>query len=81
MLTNGERMNADQTHWSRNISSSHLYYNYYIELNRYIRQDYIQNMKIDWMPGFRFTWNYNKKIEVGTMYSLEEKTKEFVRSE
>ena len=54
---------------------------YHIKLDRSVSQDYIKNMNIDWMPGFRITWNYNKKIEAGTMFSNDDRTKEFVRLE
>ena len=50
-----------------------------IELNRKVSKDYIQNMDFDMMPGFRFSWNYNKHLEQEAKYINDDRTKEFVR--
>ena len=36
---------------------------------REVSADEINNMDLDMMPGFRFTWHYNKHVEPENIYS------------
>ena len=36
-------------------------------------------MKLDMMPGFRCTWNYEKHMQPEAKYRNKPKTKEFVK--
>ena len=70
-------IDADLTHWSKNISPPA--YSYVISLDRRVSADDINNMNLDMMPGFRLTWNYNKHVEPEDTFSSETATKQFVR--
>ena len=70
-------ISADLTHWSKNITAPDRFYD--IVLNRKVSADDITNMKLEMMPGFRFSWNYNTKIKPLDKYSNFATTKEFVR--
>ena len=60
-------IDADKTHVSRNITGP--FYEYYlIGLNRKVTDENIRNIKQDKMPGFRFSWKYNKEVELWTKY-------------
>ena len=52
---------------------------YHIRLDRKVSADDIRNMDLDLMPGFRFTWKYDKHVKPEAKYSDEDKTKQFVR--
>ena len=73
------------THWSKNITapSTDEYPYYNLVFSRQVSADDIMNnMDLDMMPGFRFTWNYNKYVEPENIYSTygsEEPSKQFVR--
>ena len=68
--------------WSKNITAPRPSYGYYfISLDREVSQDDITNMKLEMMPGFRFSWSYNTKIEPEDIYGNDDTTKEFVRYE
>ena len=67
-------IDADLTHWRKNISVSSSYYN--IILDRKVSANDIDNMDLDVMPGFRFTWNYDKNVEPWTKYSIKQKYKQ-----
>ena len=71
-------IDTDLTHWSKNITAPGS--TYYIKLDRKVSQDEIRNMKLDKMPGFRFTWNYDKQAQPEAKY-YKVKTKEFVKQE
>ena len=73
-------IDIDVTNWTKYITAPDLE-NYYfsIRLVRKLSQDVIKNMKLDLMPGFRFTWNYNKLIEQDATFIIDGTTKEFVR--
>ena len=55
-------INADLTHWNKNMTPPNPYRYYQIYLNREVSKDDIMDMKLDLMPGFRLMWNYNKKV-------------------
>ena len=68
------------TNWTKNISAPNPKYGYYwITLDREVSRDDIRSMKLDQMPGFRFTWNYNKQEKSKAIYNKVTTTKEFVR--
>ena len=71
-------IDAGMTHWSKNITAPSDDY-YYTYLDRKVSQDEIRNMKLDVMPGFRLTWNYNKHVQPEAKYRKKVKTKEFVK--
>ena len=54
-------------------------WNYFLNLDRRVPQDEIVDMKLDKMPGFRFSWNYDKEIDSEARYINDDTTKEFVR--
>ena len=74
---NCKKIDADLAYWSKNITDP--FYDYYIELVRKVAADDINNTDLDMMPGFRFTWSYNKHVEPWKKFSTEDKTKQFVR--
>ena len=68
------------TKWTKNIPAPNPGNGYYtIILDREVSQNDIRNMKLDLMPGFRFTWSYDKQIEQEAKYVNDGITKEFVR--
>ena len=70
-------IDADLTQWSKNITAPKSGY-YKFVLDRRVSADDIKNLELDMMPGFRFTWNYDKQ-EQWSKYSNNEVTKQFVR--
>ena len=76
MSFEGTDIDADLTHWSKNITPPGYKY---ILLDREVSQEDITNVKREMMPGFRFSWNYNIKIEPEDRYSNDYTTREFVR--
>ena len=68
---------ADSTHWIKNITP--IPKSADIVLDRKVSQDDIRNMKLEMMPGFRFVWNFDTKIEPETKYKNYSTTKQFVR--
>ena len=73
---------VDLTHWYKNITAPNPSQGfYYIHLKRKVSSDDIQNMDLDVMPGFRFTWKYSKlvKLSIWDGYSRRQITKEFTR--
>ena len=72
------------THWSKNITAPFTdRWPYDLTFSRDVSaNDIYNNMDLDMMPGFRFTWNYNKYLEPENIYSTygsEEPSKQFVR--
>ena len=55
-------IDADNTHITRNFTGSSME-SYIIFLDRKVTVEDIRNFKQDKMPGFRFTWKYNKEVE------------------
>ena len=74
----GRTIDADLTHWSKDITAPSKS-SYYILLSRKVSADDMRYMDLDMMPGFRLTWNYNKQLKPEAKYSSWEKTKQFVR--
>ena len=82
-----DTIDAYLTHWSKNITapSTDEYPYYYLTFSREVSaNDIDNNMDLDMMPGFIFTWNYNKHVEPENIYSRyiygsKEPTKQFVR--
>ena len=73
-------IDAEAESWSRNITAPDSKFGFYnIELSRDVSEDDMMNMKLETMPGFRFSWNYDTEVEPQDKYSNEETTKEFVR--
>ena len=73
----GGTIAADLTHWSKNTTSQSFSYDMY--LLRKVSSDDLNNMDLDTMPGFQFSWKYNKQVASVDKYSKENKTKQFVR--
>ena len=69
---------ANIKYWSKNITALKGGY-CGIQLDRKVSKDEIRDMKLDMMPGFRFTWNYDKHLEPEAYYRNEVKTTEFVK--
>ena len=61
-------IDADKTHVITNITGPFDDY-YVIRLNRKVSDEDIRNIKQDKMPGFRFSWKYNKEVELWRKYS------------
>ena len=73
-------IDADLRKWTKNITAPNPEYGYYfIKLDRKVSQDDIKNIDLDMMPGFRFTWNYTRVVEPKSIYSNQDKNKQFVR--
>ena len=73
-------IDANVTHWSKNIAyQKSAYLTYYILLKRKVSQELIRNAKLDKMPGFRFTWNYNTEILPDAPYINYITTEQFIR--
>ena len=70
-------IDADLTHWSKNITAPGSYLSIY--LDRKVSPDDITNLKLEMMPGFRLTWNYNTELKPEAEYSNAGTTKEFIR--
>ena len=70
------RLDANLTHWSKNETCPSFYYMVH---DRFVPEEDIRNMKFEMMPGFRFTWNYDKQLEPEARYAKEDATKEFLR--
>ena len=65
------------TNWNTNITAPD--YKYGITLDRRALKEDIRKLNFESMPGFKFTWNYNKPLEPDSKYSNDDLTKEFVR--
>ena len=63
-------INFDKTHVSKNITGP-TSDRYDIRLNRKITDEDMNNIKGDKMPGFRLIWSFNKNIESGAKYKLD----------
>ena len=73
-------IDADLRKWTKNITAPNPEYGYYfIKLDRKVSQDDIKNIDLDMMPGFRFTWNYTRVVDPKSIYSNQDKNKQFVR--
>ena len=72
-------IDADITHWRKNITASSSGEFYYIELDRKVLADKVRNVDLDLMPGFTLTWKYKEMIEPNPKFSNDGKTKLFVR--
>ena len=73
-------IDANLTSWSKSINGPLYSSSNTIAHDREVSRDDIRNMKLDMMPGFRLTWNYNNvKLMPEPKYSNENKTKQFVR--
>ena len=71
-------LEADQTHWSKNITapkSTH----YIITFDRKVLADDIDNLDLDVMPGFRFAWKYIGHVKPWAKYRNYKLTQQFVR--
>ena len=79
-MSTAGNIDANLTQWSKNITRLS-YSNYFIQLDRRLSHNEIRNMKLDMMPGFRFTWNYNKHMQPEAKYRNDVVTKEFVKYE
>ena len=66
------------THWSKNMTAP-LEASYSISLVRKVLTNDLKNVKLENMPGFRFTWNYHKQMNPWSRYRNESITKNFVR--
>ena len=66
------------THWSKNMTAP-LEASYSISLARKVLTNDLKNVKLENMPGFRFTWNYHKQMNPWSGYRNESITKNFVR--
>ena len=62
-------IDADKTHVIKNITGPFDYKYDGILLNRKVTYEEIRNIKKDKMPGFRFSWKYNKEVELWRKYS------------
>ena len=71
-------IDADLTEWNKNITNPRRNV-YSIKLNRDVSKDDLNNIALDTMPGFIFTWNYDKDLEPDAHYRNVEITKQFVR--
>ena len=71
-------IDTNATEWSKNITAPDEDY-YYIYLDRMTTIDVINNLELDMMPGFTFTWNYNRQLEPEAPYSSYDEHIEFVR--
>ena len=71
-------IDADVTHWSRNVTIRYHPPPYYIIMNRKVSSDDINNMDLDLMPGFRLNWNYNYNVEPEPEYNSKQNW-QFVR--
>ena len=78
MLSIGD-IDSDLTHWSKNITPSILPRYFFIQLDREVTEDDIENMELEMVPGFSLTWKYNKNVEPESKFSDEVGNKEFVR--
>ena len=70
----GGAIDAGIMHWSRNYSIAELtkfdddyqYFRFYH--NRYLSEPNILTVDLNTMPGFRFTWKYNARMEPDDVY-------------
>ena len=74
-------IDANLTSWSKSINGPLYSSSNTIAHDREVSWDDIRNMKLDMMPGFRFTWNYDKVIQPEARYSTYYANMEFVRFE
>ena len=56
-------IDVDITHMSKNFSIGPSKDFFGVLLNRKVSFEEIKNIKIDRMPGFRFSWKYNKEVQ------------------
>ena len=83
-ISGAEYIAPNLTHWSQNITAP-TRDSYFITLARKVSKDEIRNMKLDMMPGFRFTWNYDMDMDMDmdmqpeAKYINEVKTNEFIK--
>ena len=64
VITNsGKAVDANQTRWSKNISNCEGYDFQKLALERDLSADDVKKINLDLMPGFRFTWTYDKQLE------------------
>ena len=64
-------IDADKTHVTTNINGHSINKNnkyYHFRLNRKVTDEDIKNIKQNKMPGFRFSWQYNKEVELWTKF-------------
>ena len=71
-------VDADLTYWTKNITTNPYDDTYRIWIDRKVSFDDIRNMELDFMPGFRLIWNYNKIVEPFVGWNGD-KVKQFVR--
>ena len=71
-------IDADKTHVITNITGPFDDY-YVIRLNRKVSDEDIRNIKQDKMPGFRFSWKYNKEVELWSKYNTNTWNNQFTR--
>ena len=61
-------IDADKTYVSTNWTGPFDYESYRIRLNRKVTYEDTRNIKQDKMPGFKFSWKYNKEVKMWTKY-------------
>ena len=71
-------LDADLTNFHKNFTGS-TDFSYQIELKRDISKEDVKSIKVDFMPGFRFLWQYNIPVEQKKEHKYERETREFVR--
>ena len=60
---------AEKTYVTTNITGPFDDDKYFILLNRKVSDEDIRNIKQDKMPGFKFSWKYNKDVELWAKYN------------
>ena len=66
------------THWNKSITGP-FDGQYYIEYDRKLTEEQLQNLKMEQMPGFKISWNYDLEVDPFPMFCNDSITKSFVR--
>ena len=75
---NGNMLNSDN--FTINITTALSLYQYSsIHFTRKVPTQAIPYLNLNLMPGFKLTWNYNRKVDQEAKYSDDFTTKEFAR--
>ena len=61
-------IDGDKSHVTNNITGPFKHEYYSIRLNRDVKDEDIKNIKQDKMPGFRFTWKYDKEVPLWSKF-------------
>ena len=75
--TRTKLIDPDLTHFSINITAPFSFND--IKLNRRVTANDINALELEQMPGFRVTWNFNKRVDSESKYRNDEITKQYVR--